>query len=57
MKKNLAFIMSLFMLLGIVAGCAQPAASAPSQDAAPEATADVPMTYMTADELEAVLGT
>ena len=36
MKKNLAFIMSLFMLLGIVAGCAQPAASAPSQDAAPE---------------------
>ena len=32
MKKNLAFIMSLFMLLGIVAGCAQPAASAPSQD-------------------------
>lgn len=57
MKKNLAFIMSLFMLLGIVAGCAQPAVSAPSEDAAQEAAADVPMAYMTADELEAVLGT
>lgn len=57
MKKNLAFLLSLLMLLGIVAGCAQPAASAPSEDAAQEATADVPMAYMTADELEAVLGT
>lgn len=53
MKKNLAFLMSLLMLLVIAAGCAQPAASAPSE----EATADVPMAYMTADELEAVLGT
>ena len=48
MKKILAIALALVMALSMVA-CAAPAAE--------EASADVAMQYMTADELEAVLGT
>ncbi len=51
MKKILAFALALVMALSMAA-CAKPA-EAPAE----EASADVPMQYMTADELEAVLGT
>ena len=51
MKKILAMALALVMALSMAA-CAKPA-EAPAE----EASADVPMQYMTADELEAVLGT
>ena len=49
MKKILALVLALAMVLPLAA-CAKPAE-------APAESADVPMQYMTADELEAVLGT
>ena len=56
MKKLFAVLMTIVMVASMVA-CAAPAATeeAPAA-AAEEATADVEMKYMTADETEAVLG-
>ena len=61
MKKNLSILLSLLMLVSLLFGCSQPAATTESPAADTAATeapaADVAMQYMTADELDAVLGT
>ena len=61
MKKNLSILLSLLLLVSLLFGCSQPAATTESPAADTAATeapaADVAMQYMTADELDAVLGT
>jgi len=55
MKKILALMLALLMVIGVVAGCSTPAADAPADTTEP--AGDVAMQYMTADEAAAVLGT
>lgn len=51
MKKNIALLLTALMALSMLAGCAQEPAAAPAEE-----SADVPMQYITAEELSEVLG-